>query len=193
MDNVDDLNERMQGLSTMIIDYADHTNNQANATDDFSFSKKQSRTTTKTYTNTAATTFGITQGIELSGEILGIGAKSTTTLKFETTNTYSTAKAEAITTELSYSTTTTVPPGGKVYCRATAMSGVYKGSYSGNVKIWLEDGSDFTFAQGGTLDQVTWSQASSECQNDPFTDTMPTADAPISITPLDKRAVKFIG
>lgn len=176
----------------MIIDYADHTNNQKNATDDFSFSKKQSRTVTKTYTQTAATTFGITEAVELSGEILGIGAKSTTTLKFETTNTDSTSDATADTAELTYSTTTTVPPGGRVYCRATAMSGVYKGSYSANVKIWLEDGTDFSFAQGGTLDQVTWSQASSECQNDPFTDNLPTAEAPIEIDNLDKRAVKFI-
>jgi hypothetical protein len=182
----------MQGLNTMIIDYADHKNNQVNATDDFSFSKKQARTVTKTYTTTAALTFGITEAVEISGELLGIGGKSTTTLKFETTLTDSSSEATADTAELTYQTSTTVPPGGKVYCRATAMSGVYKGKYDATVKIWLEDGSDFSFSQGGELDQVTWSQASSECQNDPFTDDLPTAEAPISIENLDKRAIKFI-
>ncbi|KAJ4294183.1 hypothetical protein N0V90_007873 [Kalmusia sp. IMI 367209] len=191
-DTAEDLNERMKGLNTMIIDYADHKNNQANATDDFSFQKKQTRTVTKTYTQSAALTFGITEAIEVSGEILGIGAKSTTTLKFETQLTDTTSTATADTTDLTYSTSTTVPPGGRVYCRATAMSGVYKGTYSANVKIWLEDGSDFSFAQGGTLDQVTWSQASSECQNDPFDDNLPTAEAPISIQDLDKREIKFV-
>ncbi|KAL5413674.1 hypothetical protein PMIN03_003563 [Paraphaeosphaeria minitans] len=191
-DNVDSLNERMQGLSTMMIDYADHTNNQVNATDSFTFSKKQSRTVTKTYTTTAAKTYGITEAVEVSGELLGIGAKSTTTLKFETTLTDMSSDATADTTELTYQTSTTVPPGGKVYCRATAMSGVYNGSYSANVKIWLEDGSDFTFSQGGKLNQVSWSQASSECQNTAFTDDLPTADAPLSIQNLDKRAIKFL-
>ena len=182
----------MQGLNTMIIDYADHKNNQVNASDDFSFQKKQTRTVTKTYTQSAALTFGITEAIEISGEILGIGAKSTTSLKFETTVTDTTSTATADTTDLTYGTTTTVPPGGSVYCRATAMSGVYKGEYSADVKIWLEDGSDFSFAQGGTLDQVTWSQASSECQNDPFEDDMPKAEAPIEIEDLTKRGLKFI-
>ncbi|KAF2448959.1 hypothetical protein P171DRAFT_352607 [Karstenula rhodostoma CBS 690.94] len=186
------LNERMQGLNTMIIDYADHKNNQVNASDDFSFSKKQARTVTKTYTTSAALSFGITEAVEVSGELLGIGGKSTTTLSFETTLTDTSSQATADTAELTYQTSTTVPPGGKVYCRATAMSGVYKGSYDASVKIWLEDGSDFSFSQGGELDQVTWSQASSECQNDPFTDDMPTAEAPISIENLDKRAIKFI-
>lgn len=178
----------------MIIDYADHKNNQINASDDFSFAKKQTRTVTKTYTQSATVSFGISQAVELSGEILGIGAKSTTTLSFDTSQTDTTADSVADTTDLTYTTTTTVPPGGRVYCRATAMSGVYKGKYSANVKIWLADGSDFSFAQGGTLDQVTWSQASSECQNDPFTDNLPTAEAPLSMDGLDdkRRAVKFI-
>ncbi|KAF1970845.1 hypothetical protein BU23DRAFT_472961 [Bimuria novae-zelandiae CBS 107.79] len=192
-DNVDDLNSRMQGLNTMIIDYASHKNNQANATVDFSLQKRQTRMVTKTYTQSAATSFGITQAIEVSGELLGIGAKSTTTLSFETTNTDTSSLATADTTDLTYSTSTTVPPGGQVYCRATAMSGVYKGNYDADVKIYLEDGTDFSFAQGGVLDQVTWSMASSECQNDPFTDNMPAAEAPIEIVDLnERRAMKFI-
>lgn len=182
----------MKGLNTVEIDYAGHINNQKNATDDYTFSKKQTRTVTKTYTQSAAFTFGITEAIEVSGEILGIGAKSTTTLKFETQLTDTKSTSTADTTDMTYSTGTKVPPGGSVYCRATAMKGTYKGTYSANVKIWLEDGSDFSFAQGGTLDQVTWSQASSECQNDPFTDNMPKAEAPLKVEPYVRRGLRFV-
>jgi coproporphyrinogen III oxidase len=63
------------------------------------------------------------------------------------------------------------------------MGGVYKGDYSSTVNVWLADGTTFGFEQGGTLDQVNWSKASSVCQDKDF----PPDDA----TP-EKRATKFI-
>lgn len=65
-----------------------------------------------------------------------------------------------------------------MYCRATAMTGTYKGDYKATVNVWLEDGFTFGFQKGGTMEQVNWSQASSECRDTPF--------------PPTKRATKFI-
>jgi len=56
---------------------------------------------------------------------------------------------------------------------------------STKVNIWLEDGSTYTFAQEGRMEQLQWSQASSVCQGEPF--------APTDGVPLPgKRGLRFL-
>jgi hypothetical protein len=116
--------------------------------------------------------------LELSGQILDLGASSTTTLTYG----YSNAKTEESVKEnsvtLTYSVATMLKPGQRVFCRATAMSGVYNGDYEAKVNIWLEDGTTFSFNKGGSLEQTNWSKASSKCQDKDFEP--------------ERRAVKFI-
>ncbi|KAF2248407.1 hypothetical protein BU26DRAFT_565804 [Trematosphaeria pertusa] len=183
----DQLNAQMKGLQTVILDYADHTNANTDSNETFTFTKTETRTTSKKYSQTATHTFGWSNAIELSGKILDLGASSTTTLKYE----YSRSSTEESTQEkgvqLAYSVSTALKPGQRVFCRATAMSGEYKGDYTANVHIWLEDGGEFKFAQDGTMEQVNWSQASSICQDKEF----PPDDA-VPEVPASKRALKFI-
>lgn len=182
----------MQGLQTVAIDSAQHTNNQATATDTFSFSRSQARAVTKTYQTTNAFNFGITEAVEVSGELLGIGAKSTTTLNFQYTRTDQSTDSTADAATITYGTSTSVAPGTTVYCRAIAMTGQYTGKYSATVKIWLDDGSQFAFASGGTFNQVAWSDATSDCQNTPYSDNIPLASPPQSQSNVNSRAIKFV-
>ncbi|KAF1997078.1 hypothetical protein P154DRAFT_565573 [Amniculicola lignicola CBS 123094] len=172
------LNARMEGLKTVTLDYADHTNDHPEANETFSFGKTETRTASKKFSSTASHTFGWSNAIELSGKILDLGASSTTTLKYE----YSKATTEESTTEtsvtLTYTVATALKPGQRVFCRATAMYGEYDGDYASTVNIWLEDGFTFGFKSGGNMKQIQWSDASSVCQD---TDFAPS-----------KRAVKFL-
>jgi len=62
------------------------------------------------------------------------------------------------------------------------MKGDYTGDYTSNINLLLGDGSTFSFAQTGTMNQVKWIQASSSCQDKPFP----------ALFGLGKRAVKFL-
>jgi hypothetical protein len=129
----EELNKRMEGLETVVLDYADHTNDHPEANETFTFGKSEDRKTSKKFTNTATNTFGFSHAMELSGKILDLGAKSTTTLSYQ----YSKATAEESSEEksvtLTYTVATSLKPGQRVFCRATAMSGVYNGNYDATV------------------------------------------------------------
>ncbi|KAF2792567.1 hypothetical protein K505DRAFT_418383 [Melanomma pulvis-pyrius CBS 109.77] len=172
------LNARMEGLETVILDYADHTNANTAATETFTFGKTDTKSTTKSFSNTATNSFGWSTATELSGKILDLGASSTTTLKYDYSKATTEESSTTNTVMLTYSVATVLAPGQRTFCRATAMSGTYKGDYTSTVNIWLEDGTTFGFEQEGTMEQVNWSKASSVCQDNDF--------------PPEKRAVKFI-
>ncbi|KAF2819401.1 hypothetical protein CC86DRAFT_413095 [Ophiobolus disseminans] len=180
----EELNKRRQGLETKVVDYADHTNKLANATEEFTFGKTLTRTTSKKWSSAATHTFGLSQAFNVEGKVFGIGFESTTTLQYQYANTQTEESVVEDSVSLTYSASTTLMPGTSVYCQATAMRGVYDGEYTSNVNIWLEDGSTYTFAQEGSMEQVQWSQASSVCQDKPFA---PTLELPA----LPKRGVQF--
>jgi hypothetical protein len=167
-----------RGLETVVLEYADHTNNHPDANETFTFGKTETRETSKKFSTTATHTFGFSHAMELSGKILDLGASSTTTLSYGYSNEKTEESTQTNSVTLTYTVATMLKPGQRVFCRATAMSGVYNGDFSANVKIHLEDGTEFSFKKGGTLEQTNWSQASSSCQDKPFEP--------------EKRALKFI-
>ena len=132
----EELNKRRQGLEMLTIDYADHTHTHSNATQNFKFEKSTEQTVSKKYSNTGTSTFGFSQAFEISGKILDLGGSSTTTLSYE----YSKSSTEEIGKDskvtLSYAVETELQPGQRVYCRAQAMRGTYKGSYSSTVSSY---------------------------------------------------------
>jgi hypothetical protein len=125
----EELNKRKKGLETIVLDYADHTNNfPSNET--FTFGKSETRTTSKTFSTTMTHTLGISEAIEVSGELFGIGAKSTTTLKYDFAHASTEESSQQNSVTLSYTVATTLKPGQHVYCRAVAMRGTYEGDYT---------------------------------------------------------------
>ncbi|KAH7125511.1 hypothetical protein B0J11DRAFT_308099 [Dendryphion nanum] len=181
-DTPDQLNKRMEGLETVTLDYADHTNTHPEANQTFTFGKSEQRSATKKFSNTGTHSFGISQAFEISGKILDLGASSTTTLKYDysKSTTEESSKESAVT--LTYTVATALKPGQRVFCKATAMKGSYSGAYTSTVNVWLADGTKFGFARDGTMDQVNWSKASSVCQDKDFDPAKKGS----------KRAMKFI-
>ncbi|KAF2875082.1 hypothetical protein BDV95DRAFT_486699 [Massariosphaeria phaeospora] len=188
----EELNKRMQGIETIVLEYADHTNAHDAANETYTFGKTEQRATSKKFSSTATHTFGISRNVELSGKILDLGASVSTSLKYE----YSSAKTEESTQErsvtLNYAATTSLKPGQRVFCRATAFMGTYDGKYSGNVNVWLADGYKYGFKVGGTMEQVNWSKASSKCQANEFDPLEDSRNRPENLNPKGKRAVEFI-
>jgi hypothetical protein len=164
----EDLNARMEGLQTVILEYADHTNSNTASDEVFTFGKIDTKTTTKSFSTTATHSFGWSTATELSGKILDLGASSTTTLSYDYSKATTEESSTTSTVSLTYTVATTLKPGQRTFCRATAMSGTYKGDYTMTVNIWLEDGDTFGFSQEGTMEQVNWSKASSVCQDNDF-------------------------
>lgn len=105
----------------------------------------------------------------VSGKILDFGFSGSHTLKYDYSNAKSEEESSEDSVDLTFSTATMVKPMTKVYCRAMAMSGSYTGNFNSNLKIKLEDGDEFSFARKGTMENTNWSQATSECQDTPFT------------------------
>jgi len=126
----EELNKRMEGLETVIVDYADHTNANSNSTEIFTFTKSETKAASKKFSQSATHTFGWSNAIELSGKILDLGASSTTTLKYDYSHTSSEESSEDHSVALTYTVATNLAPGQRVFCRATAMSGTYKGEYT---------------------------------------------------------------
>lgn len=135
-DTPEDLNKRRQGIEMMTIDYADHQNTHPNATQNFKFERSTDKTVSKKYSNSGTETFGFAQAFEISGKILDLGGSSTTTLSYQ----YSSSRTEEVGKDskvtLSYSVITELKPGQRVYCRATAMRGTYRGTYSSTVRSY---------------------------------------------------------
>ena len=176
-----------RGLTTTILDYADHTNSMSESNETFTFTKSIAQATSKTYSNANTNSFGVSVQTEISGELLGMGAKDTFGLSYD----YSHVSTEETKTEstvtLSYSVATNLKPGQRVFCRATAMSGKYSGGYSCTVNVWLEDGTKYSFGSRGTMDQINWSKAESSCQDNDF-DPVTKRDTIVHT----RRATKFI-
>jgi hypothetical protein len=169
-------------LDTVILDYADHTNNHPEANETFTFGKTETRFASKKFSTTNTHTVGFKEAIKVSGTLLGIGGESTTELSYQ----FSTASTEEMSTDmgvqLTYMVATTLRPGQRVFCRATAMGGQYKGDYTAKTNIWLKDGSTWSYRTTGTFEQVQWSKASSICQDMDFP----------PVTDMKKRGTKFI-
>ncbi|KAF2277811.1 uncharacterized protein EI97DRAFT_465932 [Westerdykella ornata] len=186
-DTPEELNKRKQGIATETVDWADHTNNHDTAEETYTFAKNEGREVWKAYTIRSTASFGFKEAIEVSGELLGIGAKSNTELSFgvetgrEETNTW------RDTVTINYSIATKLAPGQRVYCRSYCQKGTYDGSFTATVTMKLEDGTEFKFKEKGTMKQLMYTQATSECDDKPFTDG-PGAEHFHS----NRRAVKFI-
>lgn len=184
-DTPEALNRRKEGLEQVTIDYAEHINNHPNATQTFKFSKSVEKAVSKTYSNSGTSTFGFSTAFEISGKILDLGASSTTTLSYQYASTSTEERGTTDKVTLTYGVDTPLAPGQRIYCRAWATRGTYKGSYSSTINVWLADGSKFGFQQGGTMEQTNWSVAESVCAGAPFTDAKMK-------TVVAKRALKFV-
>ncbi|KAF2678211.1 hypothetical protein K458DRAFT_436110 [Lentithecium fluviatile CBS 122367] len=194
----EELNKRMQGLQMTILDYADHTNAMQDSNETFTFGKTETRTQSKEYSTTQTHTLGFTHSVEISGKLMGIGMSASNELSYSYANAKTETSSTQTTVSLNYVSATMLKPGQRVFCRATAMFGQYKGDYTSTMNVELEDGTVWKFRADGTMEQIAWSQASSKCQSDPFPADAavpaPGGSAPPSnsTAPAARRALPFL-
>lgn len=81
----------------------------------------------------------------MSGQLLGVGLKTSIDLKYEYKKEESTEEGEEQSVSINYAVTTTLKPGQKVYCRAYAMMGQYDGKFHATVCLALA--SDVSFIE----------------------------------------------
>ncbi|KAF2262424.1 hypothetical protein CC78DRAFT_534762 [Lojkania enalia] len=164
----EELNSKKEGLEVVTVDYADYENGMELNNNTYRWGRTITKEVSKKFTHASTHTFGWSHALELSGKILELGAKSTTTLSYQYAKTDTVEDQFTDKVEVMTQVWIPVPPGGKIYCRAVAMTGKYSGDYSSKVSIWLEDGSTFEFEEEGHMEQINWSKAESKCQDDPF-------------------------
>lgn len=132
-DTPEELNARKEGLKTVTLDYADHTNDHPEANETFTFAKSVDQKRSKKWSTTATKTYGVSEAIGVSGALLGIGLSSTTTLSYDYSNAKTEETSEEETVSLTYSVSTALKPGQRVFCRAVAETGVYNGNFDATV------------------------------------------------------------
>ena len=133
-----DLNKRKQGIQIVTLDEAKFSNNQQSSNQTVTFAKTNTQTKTTSFTQTNAHKLGVKVGVEVEGKVLGFGgAKFSSELSYEYTNTQSKETSQTTTVTLTYSTAVNLKPGETVYCRATAQQGSYKGGYNSKVSLAL--------------------------------------------------------
>ncbi|KAF2018591.1 hypothetical protein BU24DRAFT_447255 [Aaosphaeria arxii CBS 175.79] len=165
----EELNARKQGLEMFTLDYADHTNNRQDGNETFTFTRSTTQSTSRKYSTKNTNTFGFDQAFKVSGKLLGIEIDSTSTLKYGYANEQGQESSTDASVTLTYWVANNMKPGDRVFCRATAERGRYNGAYTATVNVEIESGETFSFGSSGTMDQVQWSQASSECRDTDFT------------------------
>ncbi|ORY13677.1 hypothetical protein BCR34DRAFT_613167 [Clohesyomyces aquaticus] len=182
--SAEDLNSQKKGLKPQSLDYQ-HVTNGLTTTITKELSGERSYTQSKTWTSSTMISFGFKYTIEVSGEILDIGAKASTELSFgvQQTETYTSQYEE--TNKFAWKFSTPVGPGEEAFCRSFAWEGEFNGKYQSTVTIELEDGFKIQYPEIGEMKQVHWSEKTDECQKTDFNDGIPKI-------PSSKRAISFV-
>ena len=157
-----------------------HTNDHPDSNQTVVFEASKEQKNGKKWSTTSTHTLGISQAIKFSGKILTFEFESTTTLSYSYANAQTEETYEEESVAIKYSVSAMIKPGEVVYCRATVQTGTFTGDYSSTVNVLLDDGTSWSFAERGTMEEVRWAEAVSSCQETPFT------GGP------QKRATKFI-
>ncbi|KAF2187915.1 hypothetical protein K469DRAFT_567511 [Zopfia rhizophila CBS 207.26] len=166
-DDIQTLNSKKQGITAQVLDEATHTNKKTDSNDTFAFINEVSKRDSKKFSQSLAFTFGYHVDIEISGQVLGLGAKATAGYNWELQTTHTEETESSFERKLTWRTDTIVKPGKTIHCKAFANVGSFDGGYTSKVKVELEDARTFTFTEKGRLEAVSWSEAFSSCEDVP--------------------------
>ncbi|KAJ4290392.1 hypothetical protein N0V90_010608 [Kalmusia sp. IMI 367209] len=167
-DSVENLNAQQKGIELQTIDEDDHTNLVSNSTTVWTWAKTLNRKTSTSTTTSVTKTFGTSVSINWEASILAFSVGGGVELSYETSSTQESTETKETEVELSWSIETPILPGKHVWCQATAKMGQSDLGYTATINVLLKDGSSWSWKEHGTYSQVAWSQASSVCQEKPF-------------------------
>ncbi|KAF2268127.1 hypothetical protein CC78DRAFT_530503 [Lojkania enalia] len=186
-DTPEALNEKHKGLQNILLEEGDHINtNDSKGT--WVFGNEVSKKVTKKLTNQATHTFGWHYDIEAKAQVLGIGFRLETGIKYEYQNMKAEENGEETEIKLKWEIRQELDPNQKVFCRATVLNGEYKGAYNGKVALELEDGYNYEFWSAGEYEQIAYGTVKSKCQS---TEMPPFSDDPTEDDPAAKRSIQF--
>lgn len=127
--------------------------------DTWLFSGSQLETQTSTYEQSTTGTFGASMTVELSAEVLGIGAKTTAGYSWSVSHETSSTTTNTETKTLQWSQGGSLKAGTGVKCTAYAEKGSGSFPYTSTVTLNLEDKSTWTYDEPGVLTNVVFTDA----------------------------------
>ena len=146
-------------MQPLILSQQHYYNAQSSGNATWNFSGQQTQTSSKTFKQSTTGTFGDSIALEISGEILGVGAKATNTFSWEVSHTTETDSTTTEGINLTWGQGGSLLPGKGVSCSAYAQKGQGNFDYDAKVTMKLKDGSTYSYSEKGTLEAVAYSQA----------------------------------
>lgn len=123
----------------------------------WTFSGATQITQSHTVTSSTTSTFGISESIEVGGEFLGIGAKSTTGFTWEKSEQSTESSEDTLSYTETWGQSGTLDRGQGVHIQASVAVGKVSLPYNATVTVTLEDGKAWTYADTGIYKNVGYS------------------------------------
>jgi len=148
------------GISQVTLDEV-HYYNPPNAKQNlpWTFDNSVSRTTSTSFTQGTATTYGVNVSVEVSAELFGIGGKVTTGFTWQNTDTQETTVSTSFQETLAWGVAGELQPGQGITVTALCQQGVGQANYTSTVTLKLADGTVSSYSEAGIFRNVVYTQA----------------------------------
>lgn len=148
-----------KGIQAVALDEATYSNpSNAKNSMNWAFGGSAERKQSVTYTDTNADTYGVSVDVEVSGEVLGIGAKATTGFQWQRQSTKTTATSTSNQVTLTWSLSGTLEAGESCTCTAIVQRGEGRTNYTADATVTLEDGTKISFPSRGVYQNVSYTK-----------------------------------
>ncbi|KAJ7078792.1 hypothetical protein C8R44DRAFT_654366, partial [Mycena epipterygia] len=157
------------GLTPVTINEA-HCTNPAGAHDPitWTFGGSETREVTMSHDMTSTTLFGGSVSVEVSGEVFGIGAKTTGGFEWSSEQSQTTSTSTSETVEFNWSISGQLEPGKAITCKAIAQRGALDLNYTATVTTTLKDGFVFKYPESGFSKAISYSALMTKVEPAPF-------------------------
>ncbi|KAF7328611.1 Jacalin-type lectin domain-containing protein [Mycena sanguinolenta] len=139
-----DPNGLATGIQPVTINQAHYTNPaSAPKPITWTFGGSETRTVTSSHEMSSISTFGGNVGVEVSGEVFGVGAKATAGFEWSSEQSQTTGTSTSDETQFNWALSGELGPGQAIFCKAIVQRGTLNLSYSGTVTVTLKNGTKF--------------------------------------------------
>ena len=131
-------------------------NDQASNSATYSLAPTYTVADSYTYSQSVTTSFGESISIEVSGELFGIGAKSTNEFTWGVSVEQATTVGTTSSTAIACAASGTLAPSTGVKVSGAYQTGTGTFKYTSTVTVYLKDGSSFSYQEHGTLTNIAY-------------------------------------
>lgn len=182
-----------QGITQVTLNQASYENPKGdqNPILKWDFTGSSERETSTTFTQSSSTTYGVNVTVEVSAEIFGIGAKTSTTYEWEKSDTQTTESSTTEKMAMSWSAGGELKPGETATATAFCYQAIGSLRYDAQVQIVLLDGWTSTYRETGVFRTALFTIASTKVKYGTVTEG-PAKPVEIHSTEGRKKAKKVI-